>query len=127
MDLNLHHPPSVRPTAEVDAREVLNGVRAWLNCFNFDRVIGAQYGKESMIPNNDYIANHTDDWWRVGPWNMPSFDIHTVATTAELRCLGHFKSQIYGNPADPSGVNKVSIARKIISAGTDQLGCVSRC
>lgn len=110
MDLNLHRPPPAHPLEEREAREVLNGVRAWINCFNYDRAIGSQYGKESMISNQDYIANHVDEWWKSTPWNVLNFDIHLVACTAELRCLGHFKSQIYSDPNDPTGLNKARCA-----------------
>ncbi|KAF7312328.1 Zn(2)-C6 fungal-type domain-containing protein [Mycena indigotica] len=85
IDLNLHLPNTAQPINESHAREMLNRTRVWLNCFNLDRSTGSQYGKTPTISNADYMANHSEDWWRSSPYNMRNFDIHTCAYNSELR------------------------------------------
>jgi hypothetical protein len=69
--------------------------------------MGSQYGKASIIKNTDYIACHSDDWWKSSPYNMSNFDIHICAYNAELRVMSAFKAQIYNDPNHPTGLNKV--------------------
>lgn len=108
-DLNLHHPPSVplKDLNEVHARELLNRTRVWLNCYNLDRSTASWHGKSSTIDNNDYVATHIGEWYNSSQYNMANFDIHLAAYNAELRKLGEFKKRIYGNPNNPTGLNKV--------------------
>lgn len=106
-DLNLHHPSTAKPKNENHAREMLNRTRIWLNCFNLDRSTGSQYGKTPVIPNNDYIANHCEDWWKSSPYNMKNFDIHISCYNAELRVMADFMKKIYSDPDHPTGLNKV--------------------
>lgn len=107
VDLNLHHPSSAKPQNEAHAREMLNRTRVWLNCFNLDRSTGSQYGKAPIIPNTDYVANHSEDWWRSSPYNMDKFDIHICGYNAELRVMAAFTAKIYSDPNHPTGLNKV--------------------
>ncbi|KAG5715337.1 hypothetical protein E4T56_gene7447, partial [Termitomyces sp. T112] len=75
-DLNLHLPNTAKPLNENHARELLNRTRVWLNCFNLDRSTGSQYGKPPIINPADYMANHSENWWKSSPYNMKNFDIH---------------------------------------------------
>ncbi|KAJ6505937.1 hypothetical protein DFH09DRAFT_284234 [Mycena vulgaris] len=105
-DLNLHLPNTAKPINENHAREMLNRTRVWLNCFNLDRSTGSQYGKAPTISNNDYMANHSEDWWRSSPYNMEHFDIHICAYNAELKVMAAFMAKIYSDPGHPTGLNK---------------------
>ena len=107
MDMNLHHPNTAMPRSELHAREMLNRTRAWLNIFNLDRSLGSQYGKMAMINNVDYVASHSHEWWSSSEYNIPNFDIHLCAYTAELRVLSGFLMKVYSNPEHPTGLNKV--------------------
>jgi hypothetical protein len=106
-DLNLHHPNTAKPLNEQHAREMLNRTRVWLNCFNLDRSTGSQYGKSPIIRNTDYIANHSEDWWKSSEYNMQHFDIHICAYNNELRVMANFLARIYSDPKHPTGLNKV--------------------
>jgi len=86
---------------------MLNRTRVWLNCLNLDRSTGSQYGKPPIISPRDYIANHSDDWWKSSPYNMKNFDIYLCAYSAELKVMAAFVAKIYSNPDHPSGLNKV--------------------
>ncbi|KAJ7686068.1 hypothetical protein B0H17DRAFT_722358 [Mycena rosella] len=104
-DLNLHLPNTTKPTDENDAREMLNRTRVWLNCFNLDRSTGSQYGKAPIISNDDYMANHSEDWWRSSPYNM-ACDIQICAYTAEFKVMATFMAKVYSDPSHPTGLNK---------------------
>jgi hypothetical protein len=106
-ELNLHLPITAKPLNEMHAREQLNRTRVWLNCFNLDRSTGSQNGKPPIISNNDYIANHSEDWWKSSPYNMKNFDIQLCCYNSELRVMAKFRSKIYNNPAHPTGLSKV--------------------
>lgn len=106
-DLNLHLPNTAKPINEQHAREMLNRTRVWLNCFNLDRSTGSQYGKPPIIPNTDYVANHSQDWWNSSEYNMKNFDIQICCYNAELRVMGNFVRKIYSDPNHPTGLNKV--------------------
>ena len=106
-DLNLNHPSTTKPRNEHHARVLLNRSRVWINCFNLDRSTGSQYGKAAIIPNTDYVANHSEDWWRSSPYNMDKFDIHICGYNAELRVMAAFTAKIYSDPNHPTGLNKV--------------------
>lgn len=108
-DLNLHLPMTAKPKNENHARELLNRTRIWLNCFNLDRSTGSQYGKPPIINNNDYTANHSENWWKSSPLNLQNFDIHICAYNAELRHMSKFIAQIYSDPHHPTGLNKVRL------------------
>jgi hypothetical protein len=108
-DLNLHHPVTAKPQNEYHGREILNRTRLWINCFNLDRSMGSQYGKAPIIKNTDYIACHSEDWWKSSPYNMKNFDIHLCAYNAELRVMSEFNAQIYNDPNHPTGLNKVRV------------------
>ena len=107
IDMNLHHPNTAMPRNELHAREMLNRTRAWLNIFNLDRSLGSQYGKMAIINNVDYVASHSHEWWSSSEYNIPNFDIHLCAYTAELRVLSEFLMKVYSNPEHPTGLNKV--------------------
>ncbi|KAH9949980.1 hypothetical protein B0H21DRAFT_832802 [Amylocystis lapponica] len=121
IDLNLHYPNTPHPNDEQHAREMLNRTRVWLNCFNLDRSTGSQYGKSSIIPNSDYVANHTEDWWKSSPWNIHGFDIHICCYNAELKVMADFKSRIYSNPNHPTGLNQDANVSGIASETDDHL------
>jgi hypothetical protein len=126
MDLNLHLPNTAKPINEQHAREMLNRTRVWLNCFNLDRSTGSQYGKPPIIPNTDYVANHSQDWWNSSEYNMKNFDIHTCAYNADLRVMGNFVKRIYNDPNHPTGLNKVSCS---VSSGLNTIlmrKCIAR-
>ncbi|KAF8166603.1 hypothetical protein K438DRAFT_1541657, partial [Mycena galopus ATCC 62051] len=72
IDLNLHLPNTAQSLNEAHAREMLNRTR---------------YGKAPTIPNSDYMANHSWDWWRRSPFNMQNFDIHICAYNSELKVM----------------------------------------
>ena len=107
-DLNLHHPNTVQPQNEQHAREILNRMRTWLNCFNLDRSYSSQYGKAPIISNTDYIASHSEFWWKSSPYNLPGFDIHLCAYNAELKLLAEYRYTIFSDPEHPVGLNKAS-------------------
>lgn len=86
---------------------MLNRTRVWLNCVNLDRSTGSQYGKPPIISGADYMANHSQDWWKSSLYNMKHFDIHICAYNAELKVLAGFIAKIYSDPDHPTGLNKV--------------------
>ncbi|KAF5375594.1 hypothetical protein D9757_008502 [Collybiopsis confluens] len=105
-ELNLHLPNTAKPQNEMHAREQLNRTRVWLNCFNLDRSTGSQNGKPPVISNDDYIANHSEDWWKSSPYNMKNFDIQLCCYNSELKVMAKFRSRIYSDPSHPTGLNK---------------------
>lgn len=116
-DLNLHTTSLTPPKApngeetkesERHARERLNRVRVWLNCYNLDRSTASWHGKASTIPSRDYLAAHSERWCSGSEFNLPGFDIQTAAYNSELGKLGEFKESIYGDPENPTGLSKVS-------------------
>ncbi|KAJ7707789.1 hypothetical protein B0H17DRAFT_1034038 [Mycena rosella] len=119
IDLNLHLPNTAKPINENHAREMLNRTRVWLNCFNLDRSTGSQYGKAPTISNNDYMANHSENWWRSSPYNMANFDIHICAYNAELKVMAAFMAKIYSDPSHPTGLNK-NVDFEAVAAETDE-------
>ncbi|KAH6908977.1 hypothetical protein BKA70DRAFT_1426129 [Coprinopsis sp. MPI-PUGE-AT-0042] len=120
-DLNLHLPITAKPKNENHAREMLNRTRIWLNCFNLDRSTGSQYGKPPIISNNDYTANHSENWWKSSQLNLSNFDIHICAYNAELRHMSKFIAQIYSDPHHPTGLNKVVDFEAIATQTDDEL------
>ncbi|KAJ7475781.1 hypothetical protein FB451DRAFT_1366476 [Mycena latifolia] len=118
-DLNLHLPNTAKPINENHAREMLNRTRVWLNCFNLDRSTGSQYGKAPTISNNDYMANHSENWWRSSQYNMANFDIHICAYNAELKVMAAFMAKIYSDPKHPTGLNK-NVDFEGVAAETDE-------
>ncbi|KIY44020.1 hypothetical protein FISHEDRAFT_52517 [Fistulina hepatica ATCC 64428] len=106
IDLNLQYPPSHEPADEMRARELLNRTRVWINCYNLDRSTGSQYGRPPVINQMDYVANHSEDWWRSSQYNLTSFDIHLCAYNADLRIMSEFRAKIYSNPNHPTLLNK---------------------
>ncbi|KAG6865902.1 hypothetical protein C0991_010735 [Blastosporella zonata] len=120
-DLNLHLPNTAKPINENHAREMLNRTRVWLNCFNLDRSTGSQYGKPPIISSADYMANHSENWWKSSPYNMKSFDIHICAYNAELKVMANFIQQIYSDPHHPTGLNKNVDFEKIAAETDDKL------
>ncbi|KAJ7158827.1 hypothetical protein C8R46DRAFT_957558 [Mycena filopes] len=119
IDLNLHLPNTAKPINENHAREMLNRTRVWLNCFNLDRSTGSQYGKAPTISNNDYMANHSEDWWRSSPYNMANFDIHICAYNSELKVMSAFMAKIYSDPQHPTGLNK-NVDFEAVASETDE-------
>ncbi|KAG6918634.1 hypothetical protein DXG01_012753 [Tephrocybe rancida] len=117
-DLNLHLPNTAKPINENHAREMLNRTRVWLNCFNLDRSTGSQYGKPPIISPADYMANHSENWWKSSPYNMKGFDIHTCAYNAELKVMADFIQKIHSDPDHPTGLNK-NVGFEKIAAETD--------
>ena len=107
MDLNLNVRSTVKPKDPFHARELLNRTRVWLNCYNVDRSLGTQHGRPATIPNNDWIASNSEDWWKSSEQNIKGFDIHTSAYTSELRVVSQFRAKIYSVPGNPTGMNKV--------------------
>ncbi|KAG6831799.1 hypothetical protein H0H92_007476 [Tricholoma furcatifolium] len=120
-DLNLHLPNTAKPINENHAREMLNRTRVWLNCFNLDRSTGSQYGKPPIISSADYMANHSETWWKSSPYNMKNFDIHICAYNAELKVMAQFIQQIYSDPDHPTGLNKHVDFERIATETDDKL------
>ncbi|KAF5371848.1 hypothetical protein D9615_009547 [Tricholomella constricta] len=120
-DLNLHLPNTAKPLNENHAREMLNRTRVWLNCFNLDRSTGSQYGKPPIISSADYMANHSENWWKSSPYNMKNFDIHICAYNAELKVMAGFIAKIYSDPDHPTGLNKEVDFEKIATDADDEL------
>ncbi|KAG6819729.1 hypothetical protein H0H93_009252 [Arthromyces matolae] len=120
-DLNLHLPNTAKPQNENHARELLNRTRVWLNCFNLDRSTGSQHGKPPIINPADYMANHSEDWWKSSPHNMKNFDIHICAYNAELKVMANFIRQIYSDPHHPTGLNKNVDFEKIATETDDAI------
>ncbi|EIN04820.1 hypothetical protein PUNSTDRAFT_146153 [Punctularia strigosozonata HHB-11173 SS5] len=120
-DLNLHHPSTAKPRNESHARELLNRTRAWINCFNLDRSTGSQYGKSPIIPNHDYVANHSEEWWHSSEYNLRNFDIHLSGYNAELRCLSQFRAKVYSDPNHPTLLNKDADIGKLAMDTDDKL------
>ncbi|KAF9236712.1 hypothetical protein BU15DRAFT_63760 [Melanogaster broomeanus] len=81
----LNRPVTDKHLNEQNARILLSRQRIWMNCFNLDRSTGSQYGKREIIPNTDYFASHSEDWWKSSPYNMKGFDIHLCGYNAELK------------------------------------------
>lgn len=110
-DINLHTtlltPSSDKPESERVARERLNRVRIWLNCYNLDRSTASWHGKASTIPGRDFLAMHSEKWFASSEFNLSGFDIQIAAYNSELRALGDFKESIYGDPENPTGLSKV--------------------
>lgn len=102
-----------------------------MSCFNLDRSTGTQYGKRPIIPNTDYFALHSEDWWRSSPYNMKGFDIHLCGYNAELRLISNFMTKIYGDPSHPMGLDKVGAVscqiRDVVSEHTLDSKCCSIC
>lgn len=107
LDLNLNVRSTIKPKNPLHARELLNRTRVWLNCYNVDRSLGTQHGRPPTISNDDWIASHSEDWWRSSDQNIQGFDIHTSAYTSELRVVSQFRAKIYSDPKSPTGSNKV--------------------
>ncbi|KAG6857220.1 hypothetical protein H0H87_007639 [Tephrocybe sp. NHM501043] len=120
-DLNLHLPNTAKPVNENHAREMLNRTRVWLNCFNLDRSTGSQYGKPPIISSDDYMANHSENWWKSSPYNMKGFDVHICAYNAELKVMASFIQQIYNDPHHPTGLNKNVDFERIASETDDKI------
>ncbi|RDB26065.1 Protein priB [Hypsizygus marmoreus] len=120
-DLNLHLPNTAKPQNENHAREMLNRTRVWLNCFNLDRSTGSQYGKPPIISSTDYMANHSEDWWKSSPYNMKNFDIHICAYNAELKVMAGFVAKLYSDPDHPTGLNREVDFEKIATDTDDEL------
>ncbi|KAI0370391.1 hypothetical protein BV20DRAFT_1074886 [Pilatotrama ljubarskyi] len=120
-DLNLHHPNTVEAKNEQHAREMLNRTRTWLNCFNLDRSMSSQYGKAPVISNTDYVASHSEWWWKSSPYNMPGFDIHLCAYNAELKVLAEYRFTIFSDPEHPVGLNKNLDVTEVASTFDDKL------
>ncbi|KZT73649.1 hypothetical protein DAEQUDRAFT_721712 [Daedalea quercina L-15889] len=124
-DLKLHYPvTAIGDENELRAREMLNRTRTWLNCYNLDRSTGVQYGQSPVISNNDYVANHTEDWWMSSPYNLQGFDVHLCCYKAELSVLGEFRARIYSDPEHPSGLNKNIDLEQIASEIDDRLAAL---
>ena len=117
MDLNLNVRSTIKPKDPLHARELLNRTRVWLNCYNVDRSMGSQHGRAPTIPNHDWIASHSEDWWKSSDENIRGFDIHTSAYTSELRVVSQFRAKIYSDPASPTGLNKVCGASLFLKIG----------
>lgn len=107
-DLNLHVPSTVKPRNEMHARELLNRVRVWLNCYNLDRSTSSWHGKQSTIVDGDYLATRAEEWWKSSPYNLRNFDVQLCAYNVELRVMNDFKKKIYSSSNSPTGLNKVS-------------------
>ncbi|KIK96922.1 hypothetical protein PAXRUDRAFT_32093 [Paxillus rubicundulus Ve08.2h10] len=120
-DINLNRPVTAKPLNEQNARILLSRQRIWMNCFNLDRSTGSQYGKPPIIPNTDYFASHSEDWWRSSPYNVKGFDIHLCGYNAELRLMSNFKQKIYSDPSHPTGLNKAANFTQIASETDDEL------
>ncbi len=82
----------------------------WLNCYNLDRSYASQYGKAPIIHNADYIANHTEVWYKSSPYNISDIDIHLCAYNAELKVLADYRNVIFSDPEHPVGLNKVCVS-----------------
>ena len=109
MDLNLNVRSTVKPKDPLHARELLNRTRVWLNCYNVDRSMGTQHGRGPTIPNHDWIASHSEDWWKSSDQNIKGFDIHISAYTSGLSVVSQFRAKIYSDPESPTGLNKVRL------------------
>ena len=103
----MHHPNTLEPTNEMHAREILNRTRIWLNCYNVDRSMSSQYGKSPIINNLDYIATHSQFFYKSSPFNIPGFDVHLCGYNAELKILADYRLTIFSDPEHPVGLNKV--------------------
>lgn len=119
-DLNLQKPPA-KAVNEAHAREMLNRTRVWLNCFNLDRSTGSQHGKQPIIRDTDYMACHSEDWWRQSQHNMQNFDIHICGYTAELRLMSQFVGKIHNNPEHPKGFNKDTDWERLAAETDDEV------
>ena len=127
-DINLNRPIITKPLNGHNARVLLNRQRIWMNCFNVDRLTGTQYGKRPIIPNTDYFAVNSGDWWRSSPYNMKGFDIHLCGHNAELRLISAFMSKIYSDPNHPLGLDKACIISRLtedVSESTLDSKCCS--
>ena len=117
MDLNLNVRSTVKPKDPLHARELLNRTRVWLNCYNVDRSLGTQHGRPPTILNNDWIASNSEDWRKGSDQNIKGLDIYTSAYTSELRVISQFRAKIYGDPWNPTGMNKVRFGSVSLRSG----------
>ncbi|KAH9945337.1 uncharacterized protein BXZ73DRAFT_38492 [Epithele typhae] len=114
-DLNLHYLSTAEPQNEMHAREILNRTRIWMNCFNVDKSISSQYGKNFMVLNTDYLATHSEFFYKSSPYNIPGFDVHLCGYNAELKVLADFRLTIFSDPDHPAGLNKnIDVAAETI-------------
>ncbi|KAG8213378.1 hypothetical protein J3R82DRAFT_11872 [Butyriboletus roseoflavus] len=120
-DINLNRRVTTMPLNEQNARILLSRQRIWMNCYNLDRSTGTQYGKRPIIPETDYFALHSEDWWRSSPYNIKGFDIHLCGYNAELRLVSNFLSKVYGDPSHPIGLDKTLNVAQFASDTDDAL------
>ncbi|KAI5992997.1 hypothetical protein EDD15DRAFT_2268871 [Pisolithus albus] len=125
-DINLNRPITAKPLNEQHARRLLSRTRIWLNCFNLDRSTGSQYGKRAIIPNSDYVAQHSNMWWQSSPFNLKGFDIQLCMYNMELRLMADFMAKIYSDPTHPMGLNKSANFTQIASETDDRLRCLAK-
>lgn len=101
VQLGLDRLVSTEARDEAHARAMLNGTRAWLQCFVLDRNMGALYGKESIINNADLGARRSVEWAQSSPFNMPSSDAHLGFDTQQLVIVRRFNETINGSRDSP--------------------------
>ncbi|KAH7884540.1 hypothetical protein F5I97DRAFT_1468711 [Phlebopus sp. FC_14] len=120
-DINLNKPVGTKPLNEHHARVLLSRTRIWMNCFNLDRSTGVQYGKPPIIPNTDFVASHSENWWMTSPYNLKGFDIQTCIYNAELRLMADFMAKIHSDPTHPTALNKNANFAQVATDTADAL------
>lgn len=83
---------------ERHAREKLNRIRTWLNCWNVDRSSSTQFGKPTGLEEEEVVRMATEvaggrGWWRGSEWNH-QYDVHMVWYTELLRVMSRFHERV---------------------------------
>ncbi|KAI0343809.1 hypothetical protein BDW22DRAFT_1210382 [Trametopsis cervina] len=114
-DLGLHIPDKLSPKGDIHAREALNRTRAWLNCYNTDRVMSLQHCRAATINNDTYIVNHCDDFWRNSPSDMRGSDLLLSARTTLWSTASKFVEANL-NGSDPASIiREVSVTEEMLT------------
>ncbi|KAF8654088.1 hypothetical protein AX16_003621 [Volvariella volvacea WC 439] len=92
MELQLNQPP-IHNCGE---RERLNRVRTWLNCYCVDGSHAIQFGKLPMLRLDDYMAAHSQDWYKSSPLNI-SYDVHLCAYVEILIFMSGWRTTTAGD------------------------------
>ncbi|KAL0946983.1 hypothetical protein HGRIS_013130 [Hohenbuehelia grisea] len=81
------------PPPGCDEREALNRTRTWLNCFCVDGSHAIQFGKLPMLRLDDYLARHSQDWYRSSSMNI-AYDIHLCGYVDLIILMAKWKKAI---------------------------------
>ncbi|THH09165.1 hypothetical protein EW145_g2214 [Phellinidium pouzarii] len=78
---------------EMAARDRLNRIRTWLNCYCVDASHATQFGKPAMLDVEDYVARNCREWYHSSPFNL-AIDVHLVSYVEVSRVMRHFRIEV---------------------------------